>query len=300
VNKMRGDPRLFESGMAFIAQHTGWRALGLVPHFEEARRLPAEDAADLADRAHAGNGPLVIAVPVLPHIANFDDLDPLAAEPGVSLRLIPRGKPLPAEAAAVILPGSKATLADLAVLRDEGWDIDVQAHRRRGGWVLGLCGGYQMLGQRIADPLGIEGPPGAAPGLGLLGVETVLTGSKRLVAVSGTSASDGVAFDGYEMHVGETTGPDTARPVLRLGDGRHDGASSRDGRVLGTYAHGLFAHDAQRAAWLRRLGDAGVEPGPGYEAGVEGALDALARHLEAHIEIPALFGLARSGAIRPR
>ena len=293
VNRMRGDLRLFESGMAFIAARTGWRALGLVPHFDDARRLPAEDAADLADRVRRGQGPIVIAIPLLPHIANFDDLDPLASEPGVSLRLIPRGKTLPVEASLVILPGSKATLADLAALRDEGWDIDLAAHRRRGGWVLGLCGGYQMLGRRVADPLGIEGPPGAAPGLGLLDVETRLTGSKRLLAVSGVSAGDGVAFAGYEMHVGETTGPDTARPVLRLGDGRCDGASSLDGRVLGTYAHGLFAHDAQRAAWLKRLGGAGLERGLGYEAGVEATLDALARHLETHVDLPALFGLAR-------
>ncbi len=286
VNRMRGDTSLFAAGMEAIAARTGWAPLGLVPFFPDARRLPAEDSMDLAAARRPGAA-IRIAVPVLPCIANFDDLDPLAAEPGVDLALVQPGTPLPV-CDLVILPGSKATLTDLAALRDEGWDIDLLAHRRRGGRILGLCGGYQMLGRSVADPAGIEGVPGTAPGLGLLPVETVLGGDKRLAAVSGTDA-DGVGFTGYEMHLGRTTG--TAAPLLHLADGRTEGAVSEDGLVAGCYVHGLFADDAQRATWLRRLG--GAASGLAYEAEVEAVLDAFAAHLEAHVEVDRLLGLAR-------
>jgi adenosylcobyric acid synthase len=286
VNRMRGDLGLFADGMRFIAARTGWEPLGLVPFFEGARRLPAEDSMDLASARRPG-ARVRIAVPVLPRIANFDDLDPLAAEPDVDLVMVPPGDPLPV-CDLVILPGSKATIADLAALREAGWDIDLHAHRRRGGFILGLCGGYQMLGERIADPDGIEGPPGEAEGLGMLPVSTVLGGDKRLVEARGVSA-DGVAFHGYEMHLGLTTG--VAPPMLRMADGGADGAVSADGRVSGCYVHGLFAADAQRAAWLRRLG---ATPAPrDHEASVEATLDALAAHLERHIDVDALLALAR-------
>jgi adenosylcobyric acid synthase len=181
VNKFRGDPALFAEAMTFIAARTGWDALGLVPFFPEARLLPAEDALALEQvPARKPNAKLRIAVPILPHIANFDDLDPLDAEPAVEVVRVRQGGALPADVGLVLLPGSKATIADLAALRAAGFDIDIAAHARRGGFVLGLCGGYQMLGRRIADPDGIEGPAGVAAGLGLLDVETVLTGDKRL------------------------------------------------------------------------------------------------------------------------
>ena len=288
VNRMRGDLTLFDAGMALIAARTGWASLGLVPHFAAAARLPAEDAADLTQGERRPGAALRIAVPVLPRIANFDDLDPLAAEPDVDLTLVPLGTPLPV-CDVVILPGSKATIADLADLRATGWDIDVLAHHRRGGRIFGLCGGYQMLGRSIADPLGIEGPAGQVAGLGLLDVETVLTGEKRLAEVTGRS-SDGVPFRGYEMHMGRTTGPATARPMLQLSDGRADGAGSADGSVLGTYMHGLFADDGQRGAWLRRWGAA--PSGHRHDEAVERALDQLAAHLEAHIDVDRLLSLA--------
>ena len=292
VNKMRGDASLFAPGMAAITARTGWPALGLVPFFPPMRDLPAEDAQDLADQ----NGPLHpgarvrIAVPMLPRIANFDDLDSLSAEPDVDLRMVPPGTPLPV-CDLVILPGSKATIADLAALREEGWDIDLAAHHRRGGRILGICGGYPMLGRTIADPEGVEGPPGCVVGLGLLDVETVLTGTKTLELVSGTVSADQAAFSGYEMHLGRTTGPATAEPFLRLADGRTDGAASADGRVCGTYVHGLFAADAARDGFLRRLG--AVPSGRSHEAAIEATLDSLAAHLEAHIDIGRLLSLAR-------
>jgi len=286
VNRMRGDVSLFAEGMATIASRTGWQALGLVPFFPRARLLPAEDAEELAAARKPG-AKVRIVVPVLPWIANFDDLDPLAAELDVDLVLVSPGDALPV-CDLVILPGSKATIADLAALRAAGWDIDLIAHHRRGGRILGLCGGYQMLGETIADPDGIEGAAGTVAGLGLLPVATVLGGDKRLVAVSGAT-SDGVGFTGYEMHVGTTTGD--APPLLRMADGRADGAVSVDGLVAGCYVHGLFADDAQRAAWLRLSGAA---PAPRrHEAEIEATLDALAAHLERHIDVARLLALAR-------
>ncbi|MGO9046384.1 MAG: cobyric acid synthase, partial [Xanthobacteraceae bacterium] len=247
VNKFRGDAALFSAGMAQIAQATGWEALGLVPHFADARLLPAEDALALerqpAAKPHARAR---IAVPILPHIANFDDLDPLDAETDVALMRVRPGAALPGDADLIVLPGSKATIADLAALRAAGFDIDIAAHRRRGGMVLGLCGGYQMLGRTIADPSGVEGPPAPVEGLGLLDVATTLAADKRLERVAGTS-SDGAPFAGYEMHMGLTAGPDCMRPFAQLADGSQDGAISADGRVIGTYVHGLFGDDRQRA-----------------------------------------------------
>ena len=290
VNKFRGDPALFASGMAAIADATGWQPLGLVPFFPDARFLPAEDALAL-DRASPAKprARLRIAVPILPHIANFDDLDPLEAEPDAEIVKVRPGTALPGDAALVILPGSKATIADLTVLRKAGFDIDIVAHLRRGGTVLGLCGGYQMLGRAIRDPAGTEGPPGEAKGLGLLDVETVLSDEKRLEPARGEAGS--IPFSGYQMHMGVTAGPDCARPFARLGDGAADGAVSADGRVIGTYIHGLFGDDCQRAAWLARLG-AGP-PAIAHDALVESTLDRLAAHIAAHVDVERILNLAR-------
>jgi adenosylcobyric acid synthase len=291
VNRFRGDPALFADGMARIAQATGWEPLGLVRFFADARALPAEDALAL-DHARPAKPDARVraAVLVLPHIANFDDLDPLDAEPSIELVRVKPGGAVPGDARLVILPGSKATIADLAALRAAGFDIDIAAHRRRGGMVLGLCGGYQMLGRSVADPAGHEGPPGTVGGLGLLDVATSLTDDKRLTQARGATA-DGVPFAGYEMHMGVTDGPDRARPFARLADGAPDGAVSADGRVIGTYIHGLFAADRQRAAWLRRLG-AG-EATVSYEAQVEATLDRLAAHLAECIDLDRVLALAR-------
>jgi adenosylcobyric acid synthase len=319
VNKFRGEAALFTAGMERITQATGWQALGLVPYFADARALPAEDALALdasAPRAFApdpdskgglmgllkrwvpalarnSNGPRQrarVAVPILPHIANFDDLDPLGAEPHVELVRVRPGAALPGDADLVVMPGSKATIADLGALRSAGFDVDIAAHRRRGGLILGLCGGFQMLGRGIADPGGIEGPPATVEGLGLLDVATTLANEKRLEPVQGQT-HDGVPFAGYEMHMGVTKGPDCARPFARLADGSPEGAVSPDGRVIGTYVHGLFADDRQRGAWLARLG--GGSANIAYDALIERTLDALAAHLARHIDLDRLLKLAR-------
>ena len=298
INKFRGDASLFDGANAVIEAKTGWAALGLVPWFEGARHLPAEDSVGLDSVAPAPapaatpGGAIRIAVPRLPRIANTDDLDPLRAEPDTVIDLVPPGRALPGDADLVLLPGSKATRNDLATLHGEGWALDIAAHVRRGGWVVGICGGYQMLGGRVADPDGIEGPPGETPGLGLLDVETVLGESKRLVRASGRASEGGEAVSGYEMHMGRTAGPDTARPLLRLASGP-DGACAANGRVMGCYLHGLFAADGFRRAFLgrlRRRDTAGIA----YEAIVEETLDALGAHLEAHLDLDRLLQVARA------
>jgi adenosylcobyric acid synthase len=289
VNKFRGDPSLFDDGMRFIAERTGWRALGLVPFFPAAHRLPAEDAVVLDAPRDDQPADVTIAVPMLSRIANFDDFDPLRLEPNVRLTMVPPGEPLPL-ADLIILPGTKATIADLAFFRAQGWDVDLFAHVRRGVRALGICGGYQMLGHKLADPQGVEGPAGEVQGLGLIDVETILAGDKTLRAVSGTCLANGAAFSGYEMHIGRTHGPDCARPLLRFADGRADGAISGDGRVMGAYTHGLFADDRQRAAWLGTLG---VASDLSYDLTVERTLDALAAHLAQHVDLDALLALAK-------
>ncbi|KKB12075.1 cobalamin biosynthesis protein CobQ [Devosia geojensis] len=288
VNKFQGDPTLFDNGKAFIAERTGRPVFGPLPIFPDARRLPAEDVLGLSGSGPKPGARYRIAVPRLPRIANFDDLDPLRAEPGVEVLIVEPGSPIPADADLVILPGSKATRADLAAFRREGWDIDIRARHRAGGRILGICGGYQMLGRTIADPDGIEGTPGTSQGLGLLDVETVLTPVKTLKVESAEDAESGQPLTGYHMHIGETTGPDRATPFARV-EGMPEGARSRDGLVAGTYLHGLFAADGFRRAFL----GAAASPSLAYESGVEAALDGLAAHLESHLDLDALLSLAR-------
>ena len=286
VNKFRGDPTLFDEGRRIIAARTGWSDLGVVPWFADAWKLPAEDVMDIASRP---GGPLRIAVPRLSRIANFDDLDPLSAEPDVSVEIIEAGRPLPGNTDLVLIPGSKSTIADLAYFRAQGWDIDLAAHVRRGGRVLGICGGYQMLGKRIIDAQGIEGNPGEVSGLGLLDIETEMLPEKRLTLSEARHIASGEPVSGYEIHIGKTEGPDRARAWLDV-DGRGEGAASADGRVMGCYLHGLFTADGFRTAFLRELG--AVDQGNSYDASVEAALDALADHMENHLDIEKINALA--------
>ncbi len=291
INKFRGDSTLFTPAIAILKDRTGLDCLGVVPHLAGLGILPDEDSMSLDHRVHkTGGGALTIAVPRLPSLANADDLDPLRAESAVNLDLVPPGRPLPRDAAIILLPGSKATLADLAFLRREGWDIDLLAHHRAGGSIVGLCGGYQILGRTIADPHGMEGVPGIAPGLGLLDVETILSPHKRLTEIKTIDGLSGLPVQGYEIHLGETTGPGRDRPLLRL-NGQNEGAVSPDGRVIGTYLHGLFGADAWRRRYLAGLG---VDLGPSFsvEHQIETALDRLADHLAAHVDIEALWRIA--------
>ena len=296
INKFRGDPSLFDDAIPVIEQGLGAPCLGVVPYFAAAGLLPAEDAVSLdgagTSLAPGAERPIRIAVPRLPRIANFDDLDPLRAEPDVDLAIVEPGRALPGDTNLVLLPGSKSTRADLAELKVQGWDIDIQAHLRRGGSLLGLCGGYQMLGRKIADPDGIEGAAGISEGLGLLDVETVLSGDKRLEAVSGHELASGEEVHGYEMHMGMTEGPDAARPMLELVHGQ-EGACSTDGKVAGSYVHGLFAADGFRHAFLSRLAARGRSP-LAWEARIDETLDGLARHLEDALDLDRILEIARA------
>jgi adenosylcobyric acid synthase len=290
INKLHGDPRLFDEGRDTIVKTTGWPCLGVVPHFPEAARLPAEDALALDNRLQDTSGAgSHICVFRLPRIANFDDLDPLRLHPGVRLSFVSHGDALPADCRLAILPGSKSTIADLAYFRAQGWDIDLAAHVRRGGHVLGLCGGYQMLGRRIHDPEGLEGRTGSVDGLGLLAVETALCADKTIREITATHCASGQPISGYEIHLGETSGPDCARPFAVTAYGP-EGAMSADGRVMGTYLHGCFSSDGFRDAMLRALG--ATSQGFAYEALIEETLDQLAAHLEANIDVARLLALA--------
>ena len=287
INRFRGDPTLFDDGYQMIADRTGWLGLGVLPFFPQAWRLPAEDALDIA--ASTGSG-VKIACLTLSRIANFDDLDPLKAEPGVQVVMVCAGETIPTDAALVIIPGSKSTRGDLAYLRAQGWDIDLLAHHRRGGRVLGICGGYQMLGTSISDPQGIEGLAGTSAALGLLQVQTTMTQDKRLTRTNAIHAISGLPIEAYEIHIGRSEGPDCARPFARI-DGRPEGAVSADGRVMGSYLHGMFSDDRFRAAFLR---DLGIVVAPrSHAADIEATLNALAAHIEAHLDVAGLLGLAR-------
>ena len=217
-------------------------------------------------------------------------MDPLKLEPNVRLTMVRSGQPIPGDTDLVILPGTKSTRADLEAMRAEGWDIDLAAHIRRNGRVLGLCGGYQMLGRRITDPHGIEGTAGETLGLGHLDIETVMTPDKRLTRVTGIHASTHVALEGYEIHIGRSDGPDRTRPFAVI-DSAPEGAISPNGQIMGTYLHGLFTADLFRQAFLAQLG---TQSGPqSYASTVDTTLDALAAHLETHLNITGIFEMAQ-------
>ncbi|MER9305683.1 cobyric acid synthase [Mesorhizobium sp. M0293] len=290
INKFRGDVSLFDDGIRSIEKFTGWRCFGVVPWLKAAARLPSEDSVVLERLASGETRALKVAVPMLGRIANFDDLDPLKAEPQVEVVFVPPGRPLPADAGLVVIPGSKSTIGDLLKFRENGWDRDLLAHAKRGGHVVGICGGFQMLGRIVRDPDGIEGSVTEAEGLGLLDVETVMEPEKTVRNVSARSVLFDLPLEGYEIHLGHTTGPDTLRPSAVI-NGVDDGAVSADGKVIGTYMHGLFGADGFRGKFLESLGIKGG--GIDYRAEVERALDEVAAELETHLDCDAIFALAR-------
>ena len=287
INKFRGDVSLFDEGLEHITQFTGWPSFGVLPWVDAVKRLPAEDSVAL-DRM---NGPLPegfrVVVPALGKIANFDDLDPLASESGVSVQFIRKGDAFPDEFDMMVLPGSKATIADMAELRENGWEAPIKAFAERGGVVIGVCGGYQMLGRKISDPKGIEGTVREIEGLGLLNVETELLPEKTVQTFEPASCEFGCDLSGYEIHMGYTDGPDCARAMVSL-DGRFDGAISKQGNVRGCYLHGLFGSDTYRKAVLKQCGFEADES-VSYAASVEQALDELAEAIEKHIDVDGLL-----------
>ncbi|MEM9999299.1 MAG: cobyric acid synthase [Pseudomonadota bacterium] len=290
INKFRGDVSLFDDGLTAVNRFTDWRCFGVLPWQPSAARLPAEDSVVLERLANGAGDGVTIAVPVLDRIANFDDLDPLAAEPGVDVVFVRPGDAWPRNAAAIIIPGSKSTISDLERFKALKWDAQIQTAVRNGAVVVGLCGGYQMLGQTVSDPDGIEGAGTTARGLGLLDVHTKMKQEKTVRVAKAVSIDGGHALSGYEIHLGETTGPDCERPVVDM-TGRLDGATSQRGQVFGTYLHGLFDSGAYRQAFLERLGVTG--DGVDHIDRVEQALDELASAMEDALDLDGLLEVAR-------
>lgn len=297
INKFRGDVSLFDDGLRAIGEFTGWRSFGVVPWLKAAGLLPAEDSVVL-DRMVKGQEKaqakvrakaLKIAVPMLDRIANFDDLDPLKAEPDVELLMVRAGDEIPTDAGLIILSGTKSTIGDLLRLRENGWDAQIHAHVKRGGHVIGICGGYQMLGQKISDPERIDGDIAEVEALGLLQLETVMKREKVLGQVQGVAVQYNAPIDGYEIHCGVSIGADCAQPFALI-DGRPEGAVSVDGRISGTYLHGIFSSDHFRENLLEKLGVR--KSGLNYRASVDDALNELAENLEQHLDIEALLRLS--------
>ncbi len=290
INKFHGDPELFDEGKLYLESHTKTPCLGVVPHFASASNLPAEDAVTLEHMVTTDSKGLKICVLRLPRIANFDDLDPLRLESNVTVHFLNSGESIPGDCTLVIIPGSKSTTADLKALRQAGWDIDLKAHVRRGGRVLGLCGGYQMLGRMIHDPDGLEGPSVSVEGLGLLDVESTLLADKTTTETQAMHALSGQLITAYEIHLGKTTGPDCARLFAQTANGP-DGATSPDGLVTGTYLHGCFTADGFRQAFLKSLG--ALPSDMAFDHLIEKTLDDLAAHLENHLDLDKIMDLAQ-------
>jgi adenosylcobyric acid synthase len=290
VNKFRGDVSLFDDGYEFIKSRTNWEGFGMLPYFKDAWRLPAEDALDIASHSPKASTHYKIACLCLSRMANFDDLDPLSQEAEIELVMIKAGQAIPADIDLVLIPGSKSTIDDLNFLREQGWDIDLKAHHRRGGSILGICGGYQMLGTKICDPDGIEGEAGETEGLGFLQIQTVMQAGKTVRVVSATHFATSLEIKGYEIHLGETNGADCARPFAVI-DGRNEGACSQDGRIQGSYVHGLFSQDRFRKAFLDKLGMS--VSGVSYDVQIEDTLDRLADHIETYLDVDKIFAIAR-------
>lgn len=289
INKFRGDVSLFDDGLKILTAKTGLMNFGVLPFFHDAHKLPPEDAFAIADQP-ARQDTIKIAVPVFSRISNFDDLDPLNAEPGVSVQMIKAGHPIPQGMDVIILPGSKATLADMEFVRAQGWDIDILSHVRQGGTVVGICGGYQMLGTTISDPDGIEGEAQSVSGLGLLDFTTHLGPTKKLKEESGIELLTGSPVSGYLMHVGQCIGPALNTPMLQLSSG-HDGAISNDNRLMGCYLHGIFSSDEFRNEFLNRF-KFRKDKIDVFELVIEHTLDSLSDHMEKNLDLDQMLEVA--------
>jgi len=286
INRFRGDIALLQPGLDWLEEKTGKPVFGVLPYLH-GLHLEAEDA--LPQESDRHDTPFRIVVPVLPRISNHTDLDPLRHHPGVTVEFVPPGEtPPPAEL--VILPGSKNVRADLAWLQQNGWCEYLQRHLRYGGKLIGICGGFQMLGETIHDPQGLEDKPGSSAGLGLLPMQTTLEEEKQLRRISGQLAIDNAPVEGYEIHMGVTTGPALERPAVQL-DGVSDGSLSADGQILGTYLHGLFERHEACDALLHWAG-LQEKQAINYHALREQEIERLADSLEQHLDmaqIEALF-----------
>ena len=289
INKFRGDASLFDDGYNSIERMTNWKGLGVVPWFESAWKLPAEDSLDIRS-VKKKQGKFKVVCLCLSRMANFDDLDPISQEPGIDLVMLSAGNAIPGDADLVIIPGTKSTIGDLKFLREQKWDLDLAGHINRGGYVLGICGGYQILGKTISDPEGIEGPAGTTEGLGYLDVQTTMLANKKVTPTAAVHLASGTQINGYEIHIGDTIGNDCSRPFAKS-NGAPDGAVTVTGQIMGTYLHGLFSNNRFRQYFLK---DIGAEPSDlDYDQEVENILDELADHIEKNVDIDTFISTAR-------
>jgi adenosylcobyric acid synthase len=297
INRFRGDIALLQSGLDWLERYTGKPVLGVLPYLH-GLHLEAEDALPRVRHAsEAATQGLRIIVPATSRISNHTDFDPLRLHPQVELCFIGPGETIPS-ADLIILPGTKCVRADLDWLREHGWETAIHRHLRYGGKVIGICGGYQMLGKRIHDPIGLEGDAGSSEGLALLDVETTLEHEKQLRNVSGRLAFAEAPVSGYEIHAGVTHGAALSQPAVHLSQGP-DGAISDDGQILGTYLHGLFESPQACAALLAWSGLSEVRT-IDYTALREAAIERLADAVEAHLDSSALsqlLGFQTTGAL---
>jgi len=292
INRFRGDRAILQSGIDWLERRTDKPVLGVIP-FLDGLHLEAEDSLSRGAPSDPAGAELRVAVPALPRISNHTDFDPLRLHPQVSLRWVEAGKSL-APADLVILPGSKSVRADLDMLRRNGWEQEIRRHLRYGGKLIGICGGFQMLGNTVSDPQGHEGCVGSTAGLGVLDIETTIEPEKVLVRVEGHLRLASARVSGYEIHMGRTTGRDLERPLLDLATGP-EGAISADGQVAGTYLHGLFDDPEARDTLLRWAG-LDVEESPDYRSVREAEIDRLADHVERHLDLSTLPGRGRTVA----
>ena len=294
INKFRGDVTLFDEGREQITSFTGWRDLGVLPWLDVVANLPEEDSVWFDNQfndngSQENQGAVKIVVPVFSRIANFDDLDPLIGEDDVHLIFVRQGQKIPEDADLIVLAGSKSTISDMAEMEKNGWAGQIRKFASEGGHIIGICGGYQMLGTKIFDPQNIEGNISEISGLRLLNIKTVLKGGKTVRVSEAISKEYDVALSGYEIHLGETIGPDCEQAMIDLRGVPH-GACSGDGRIRGCYLHGLFSNDEYRAGLIRSMG--GKSSGKNYLYEVEAALDELANDMERHLDIDALLDIA--------
>ena len=289
INKFRGDISLFDEGYTSIEKMTNWKGLGVIPWFESAWKLPAEDSMDIRS-VNKNQAKFKVVCLCLSRMANFDDLDPISQEPDIDLVMLTAGNAIPGNADLVIIPGTKSTIGDLKFLREQRWDLDLAGHINRGGYVLGICGGYQILGKTISDPDGIEGATGSTEGLGYLDVQTTMTANKKVTPTAAVHLASGTQINGYEIHIGDTIGNDCSRPFA-TSNGTPDGAITLTGQIMGTYLHGLFSNNSFRRYFLKNIG---AKPSNlDYDQEVENILDKLGDHMEKNVDIEAFISIAR-------
>jgi adenosylcobyric acid synthase len=304
INRFRGDKALLDPGLDWLTERTGKPVVGVLPYLH-GLIIDAEDSVGTSGESQAGA--LKVIVPLLPRISNHNDFDPLRLHPGVDLQFIAPDQPIP-PADLIILPGSKSTCSDLEWLRTQGWPKAIDRHLRYGGKVFGICGGFQMLGQSVLDPDGLEGIVGSTPGLGLLAMTTRMVAGKQLRKVTGQFRAGlgngkGSPLSGYEMHNGVSEGAALKQPMATLdieGESRPDGAVSEDGQIMGTYVHGIFDEPAACDAILAWAGGHGMNQSRAvdYRAHRETQLDRLADQIENHLDtdwLREVLGLSGAG-----